>query len=170
MYFHAQHFLDEIRKLCFVENDCLWPGLVKLQSFLLNKLRIALLYFENASNILVWSDSWFCRVVRPSDSRQWKTQHVFFKKKIPPGISPLSITEFNSLAFPTWWMYSVNPCGNSILSCNAKLKSTFSWMSLNCLQAQEFIGRVWIQAILKSFLHEKRFGWRQALVHPNRIT
>ena len=50
------------------------------------------------------------------------------------GISPFLMIEVNSFAFPTWKMYSVNPFGNSTLSCNAGL-----------------IGRIWIHTILKSF-------------------
>ena len=30
-------------------------------------------------------------------------------KFFPPGINPFLIIEFTSLAFPTWWMYSVYP-------------------------------------------------------------
>ena len=39
--------------------------------------------------------------------------------RLPPGINPCPIIEFNSLAFPTRLMYSLKPFGNSILSCNS---------------------------------------------------
>ena len=38
----------------------------------------------------------------------------------PPGFNPFLMKEMDSFAFPTWWMYSVNPFGNSTLSCNAR--------------------------------------------------
>ena len=38
---------------------------------------------------------------------------------VPHGIDTFLIIEFNSFAFPTWKMYSVNPFGNSTLSRNA---------------------------------------------------
>ena len=44
---------------------------------------------------------------------------------VPPGINLFLIAEFTSLAFPTWQMYSVNPCGNSTLSCNAGSTALF---------------------------------------------
>ena len=40
----------------------------------------------------------------------------------PPGVNPFLIIEFNSLAFPKWWMYSAKPFGNSTWSCNSESK------------------------------------------------
>ena len=48
-----------------------------------------------------------------------KTACLPLLKLVPPGFNSFLIIEFDSFAFPTWRMYSVNPFGNSTLSCNA---------------------------------------------------
>ena len=55
------------------------------------------------------------------------------KTFFPHGINPFLIEEFDSLAFPMWLMYSVNPFDDSTLSCS---------------KIQELIGSVWIHVIL----------------------
>ena len=47
------------------------------------------------------------------------TACLHLSRLFPLGISPFLIIEFNSLAFPTRKMFSVNPLGNSTLSCNS---------------------------------------------------
>ena len=91
-----------------VENDCMWPCLVKLQAFLLSELQIAQKYciLKAFLSILVWLDPWFRKIA-------WSFPHVknvFHRihcsaclpllKLVPPGINPIPIKELNSSAFP----------------------------------------------------------------------
>ena len=56
---------------CVLENDCMWPCLVKLHVFLLSELQIAPIYrfLKAFPSILVWSDPWFRQVA-------WSSLHT----------------------------------------------------------------------------------------------
>ena len=69
----------------------------------------------------------------------------------PPVISPLLIMERISKAFPMWYTYSAESSGHSTLSCNV------GSARVNCSEVQEFIGRVWIHAVLKHFVRSSPF-------------
>ena len=127
---HAYHFLDANRWLCAVEDDCVRPCLVKLQSSLLSKFQIAPIY-----RILMRFSSFFYGAIlgfvksHGVSSKQLSSSIGFTTVKntdclpllrlCPPSINPLLIVECIPLTFPTWWMYSVNSFGNSTLSCNS---------------------------------------------------
>ena len=102
----------------------------KMQAFLLSELQIApkCCILKAFPGILVWSDSWFLQVAR-GFSIQFSSSIGFtlvnniaclpLLRLVPSGFNPFLITEFISFTFATWWMYSVNPLGNSTLSCNS---------------------------------------------------
>ena len=107
--------------------DWMWPCLVNLQSLALGRASNCtnIPYFEGVSKY-----SCMARSLVSSDRAEFLPCHIHFTavkntaclsvlRLFPPGINPFLIIEFNSLAFPSWLMYSVNPFGNNTLSCNS---------------------------------------------------
>ena len=107
------------------------PGQVKRQSFLLGEFQSC-----TKSSVFWWSFHVFLYgtilgFVKSHEvsSTQFSSSIGFTVVKntaclpllrlLPRRINPFLTKEFNSFAFPTWYMYSVNPFGNSTLSCNA---------------------------------------------------
>ena len=82
----------------------------------------------------------------------------------PPGISPLLIMECISKAVPD----VVDLLGKVIryqcIALQKCINNIISWMFLNCLEVQELIGRMRIQAIFKHFLLSS--SWCQ-WIHPS---
>ena len=146
----------KLQAMC-CENDCMWPCLVKLQAFILGELQIAPKYYilKAFPSILVWCDPWFRKIVKSFSHAIYVLHRVHCCEEyclsssldaFSSGINPFLIMEFNSPAFPTWKMYSVNPFGNRTLSCNAGSIT----LSPECPGiAQRY--RNWIHAIYKIF-------------------
>ena len=146
------------------------PVLKKCKPFLLSELQIAPIYsiLKAFPSILYRAILGFGRsrgvftILFPS-SIGWIhccEEHGLssFFDAFPPGISPFLIVEFNSLAFPTRKMYSVNPFGNGTLSCNVgsiAFSPECPWISRRYRHWLEEELR--IQAILKPFLSSSSF-------------
>ena len=72
---------------------------------------------------------------------------------LPPGINPFLIVEYVSLPFPTWKKYKLKSSGISThcLAVQDTNEKT-SWMSLNCSEVREVLGKIGNQEKLKPFL------------------
>ena len=71
-----------------------------------------------------------------------------------------------------YWIAPSNP-RRTVRSCrNSRINSIISWLSLNCSEVQELIGRVWIQAILTSVLSSASFcqSWYPIFKWPLQST
>ena len=182
---HAYRFLNTNHWQCAWKSDCVWSCLIKLQSFFLSELLIAPIHciLMRSPSIFIWCDPWRVQVASNFFHALIVVHRVHCSEKhgLPVPFETSSSCDQSTSDYWMYFTYSsdvIDELGEVfwqqyiVLQC--RINEITSWMSLNCFEIQEVLGRVTVQAILKPFLWSSSFFAREfvyaSTVHSERPT